>query len=70
MGCHTGSFLLRLAPSPPVSWKGYEILLMGCGSFVGFALVGWLTGSPMWAGGFAGIWISAPITLSLFSKPY
>ena len=36
--------------------------------FVGFALVGWLTGSPMWAGAFAGIWISAPITLSLFFK--
>jgi hypothetical protein len=36
MGCHTGSFLLRLAPSPLVSWKGYEILFMGCGSFCRF----------------------------------
>src|SRR6266404_4961892 len=36
MGCHTRSFLLRLAPSPLVSRKGYEILLMGCGSFCRF----------------------------------
>lgn len=36
MGCRTGSFLLHLAPSPLVGWKGYEILLMGCGSFCWF----------------------------------
>jgi len=36
MGCGIGSFLLRLAPSPLVSWKGYENLLMGCDSFCWF----------------------------------